>query len=276
MPLFMDIHRNVTGVTPAEIAEAHGADLAAQDRYHVKYLRWWFNNELGSIYCLVEAPDADSAIKVHGDAHGLLPDEVIPIELGAANDLLGPDEHGPAVREDPAGTISADSAFRTIVFTDLQDSTPLAQRLGDDAYVELLKRHDELMHTCLEQHRGNRVKHTGDGLMASFSSVALAVQCMIDMQRALAEHNVARPEAQLLARMGAAAGEPVSHQEDLFGAAVILASRLSNRAQPGQIIVAGVVRDLCMGKTFSFSDQGELELKGFGEPVRAYEVNWQS
>lgn len=276
MPLFMDIHRNITGTTATDIAQAHHLDVEAQGAYGVQYLRWWFNQEIGSIYCLVRAPSAEAAFEVHKHAHGLVADEIIPVEQGEVDELLGPDEQGPAVREDPPGTISADTAFRTIVFTDLQDSTPLAQRLGDDAYVELLKKHDELMHVCLEQHRGSRVKHTGDGLMASFSSVGPAVQCMIDMQRALAEHNVACPGAQLLARMGAAAGEPVAHQEDLFGAAVILASRLSGRARPGQIIVAGVVRDLCMGKTFSFSDQGEMELKGFGEPVRAYEVNWQS
>jgi len=276
MPLFMDIHRNITGTTATDIAQAHHLDVEAQGAYGVQYLRWWFNQEIGSIYCLVRAPSAEAAFEVHKHAHGLVADEIIPVEQGEVDELLGPDEQGPAVREDPPGTISADTAFRTIVFTDLQDSTPLAQRLGDDAYVELLKKHDELMHVCLEQHRGSRVKHTGDGLMASFSSVGPAVQCMIDMQRALAEHNVACPGAQLLARMGAAAGEPVAHQEDLFGAAVILASRLSGRARPGQIIVAGVVRDLCMGKTFSFSDQREMELKGFGEPVRAYEVNWQS
>jgi len=98
---------------------------------------------------------------------------------------------------------------------------------------------------------------------------------MIDMQRALVEHNAARPEAAFLARMGAAAGEPVSRGDDLFGAAVNLAARLCHHADAGQIMVAGVVRDLCMGKTFAFSDQGEVPLKGFGEPVRVYEVRWK-
>jgi adenylate cyclase len=99
---------------------------------------------------------------------------------------------------------------------------------------------------------------------------------MIDMQRALAKHNEAHADRPLLARIGAAAGEPVSHGEDLFGAAVNLAARLSSHADPGQIMVAGVVRDLCIGKTFSFNDGGEVELKGFAEPVRVYEVLWQS
>jgi len=276
MPLFMDIHKNVDkGTTMQDIVDAHNADLEAQAGSDVRYLRWWFNEDAGSIYCLVEAPSAQAAVDIHQQAHGLLPDEIISVEQGFADAMLGPDEQGPAVREDPPGIINADNLFRTIVFTDLQDSTPLVQQLGDDAYVELLKQHDELMRGCLERHKGSHVKHTGDGLMASFASVATAVQCMMDMQRALAEHNEANTAAPLLARMGAAAGEPVSHGEDLFGAAVNLASRLSSHAQPGQIMVAGVVRDLCIGKTFAFNDQGEVTLKGFDEPVRAYEVVWR-
>ena len=275
MPLFMDIHRNVQGLSLEDVVEAHNADLAAQGDLNVRYLRWWFNQDIGSIYCLVDAPNAAAAVEVHS-SHGLVADEIIPVEQGMFEEMIGPDEHGPAVREDPPGTISTDTVFRTIVFTDLEDSTPLTERLGDDAYVELLKIHDELLQTCLEQHGGSRVKHLGDGLMASFASVAKAVQCMIEMQRALAAHNAVRPEAALLARMGAAAGEPVSRGDDLFGAAVNLASRLCHHAEPRQIMVAGVVRDLCMGKTFAFDDQGEIGLKGFGEPVRVYEVQWQA
>jgi class 3 adenylate cyclase len=276
MPLFMDIHRNITGVTPSDVADAHNADLAAQGPHHVRYLRWWFNNELGSIYCLVDAPSADAAIEVHKEAHGLLPDEIIPVEMGAVDELIGPDEYGPALREDPPGRMSADTAFRTIVFTDLEGSTGMTQRLGDEAALKLLLAHDELMRGCLAQHGGSRVKHTGDGLMASFTSVARAVECMISMQHALAAHSRETPDRPLRARMGAAAGEPVSANEDLFGATVQLAARLCDHAHPGQIMVAGVVRDLCIGKTFSFHEHGAVDLKGFAEPVRVYQVRWES
>jgi class 3 adenylate cyclase len=274
MPLYMDIHKNVTDTTPEELAAAHEADLRAQGAYGVKYLRWWFNRELGSVYCLVEAPSAQAASDVHKVAHGLVADEIIPIEPGDADGLIGSDEFGPAVREDPVGTINTDNVFRTIVFTDLEDSTPLTQRLGDDAYADLLQEHDELMFNCLDAHGGLRVKHTGDGLMAAFASVARALHCMVDMQRALAGHNETRPDAQLLARMGASAGEPVSRHGDLFGAAVNLASRLSSHARPGQIVVSSVVRDLAIGKGFQFGDLGEVTPKGFDEAVRIFEVRW--
>ena len=98
---------------------------------------------------------------------------------------------------------------------------------------------------------------------------------MISMQSALAKHCDAMPEQPLRVRMGAAAGEPVSDSEDLFGAAVQLASRLCTYAQPGQIVVAGVVRDLCIGKMLSFREHGEIEIRGFSEPMRVYEVQWQ-
>lgn len=270
----MDIHKNVRDTTPEDVAAAHQADVAAQDAFGVKYLRWWFNRELGSIYCLVDAPNADAAIEVHRHAHGLLPDEIIPIEPGDAESFIGSDEHGPAVREDPVGRINTDTVFRAIVFTDLEDSTPLNQRLGDDAYVELLRTHDELMATCLSSHGGMRVKHTGDGLMASFVSVAKAVQCMIDMQQALLRHNESQADPALRARMGAAAGEPVEHNNDLFGATVALAARLRDYATPTQIVVASVVRDLCIGKGFAFQSLGDVLLKGFDEPMRVYEVRW--
>jgi class 3 adenylate cyclase len=275
MPLFMDIHKNVKDTTPQDVAAAHHNDVEAQGTYGVRYLRWWFNQDLGSIYCLVDAPNAQAAEDVHQAANGFVADEIIPIEQGELNNLLGPDEYGPAVREDPADRISTDTAFRAIVFTDLEDSTPMTQRLGDDAYVELLGIHDDLMGNCLDAHNGLRVKHTGDGLMASFASVAKAVHCMIDMQRALAGHNAGRPEAALLARMGAHAGEPVSHHDDLFGATVNLAGRISGHANAGQIVVSSVIRDLSIGKGFDYTDLGEVTLKGFVEPMRLFEVSWQ-
>jgi class 3 adenylate cyclase len=276
MPLFMDIHKNTKGTSSDEIVAAHNADLAMQEKYGVKYLRWWFNDDVGSIYCLVDAPSADAAVEVHKHAHGLVPDEIIPVEQGVVDVMIGPDELGPAVREDPPGTVNADTAFRTIVFTDLEGSTSMTQKYGDDVALKMLRTHDEIMERCLELHGGMRVKHTGDGMMASFTSVARAIEATIAMQAALREHSSGMPEAPLRARIGVAAGEPVSDNEDLFGAAVQLAARLCDRAMPGQIVVAGVVRDLCIGKTFGFKDMGNVELKGFSEPVRVYEVDWRA
>ena len=82
MPLFMDFHRRVPGLSAEAVARAHAADIETQDRYGVKYLRYWFNETRGSVYCLVEAPDADAAMTVHKEAHGLVADEITEVEEG--------------------------------------------------------------------------------------------------------------------------------------------------------------------------------------------------
>ena len=82
MALFMDVHRDVPGLTAEAVAKAHAADVETQDRYGVKYLRYWFNENSGAVYCLVEAPDADAAMTVHREAHGLVADEITEVEEG--------------------------------------------------------------------------------------------------------------------------------------------------------------------------------------------------
>ena len=82
MPLFIDIHKHVPGLTKEAVADAHQKDLAAQERHDVKYLRYWFNDQTGDVVCLVEAPSKEAAIRVHREAHGLIPDEVIEVQEG--------------------------------------------------------------------------------------------------------------------------------------------------------------------------------------------------
>ena len=79
MPLFMDVHHVTSGVTEADVAKAHEADLATQDQYGVQYKKYWVNAETGTIFCLVEAPDAEAANRVHKEAHGLVADEIFEV-----------------------------------------------------------------------------------------------------------------------------------------------------------------------------------------------------
>lgn len=83
MPLFMDIHRDIDGLTADAAARAHAADLDSGARYGVRYLRYWFNQDLGTIFCLVEAPDAASAVAVHREAHGLVAQDIVQVEEGS-------------------------------------------------------------------------------------------------------------------------------------------------------------------------------------------------
>ena len=121
---------------------------------------------------------------------------------------------------------------------------------------------------------GVEVKHTGDGIMASFLSAAATVRCASRIQAELARHQAEHPEKPLKARIGAAAGEPIEHHQDLFGSTVQLAARLCAHAEPEQILVSNVVVELCHGKRLSFKDLGEVSLRGFDQPVRVHAAAW--
>ena len=82
MPLFMDIHKHIPGLTKAGVEGAHAADLATQDKHDVKYTKYWYNEKSGEVFCLIEAPSKEAAIQVHREAHGLLADTLIEVTEG--------------------------------------------------------------------------------------------------------------------------------------------------------------------------------------------------
>lgn len=83
MPLYMDVHERIDGLTAEAVSDAHKMDLAVQEQHGVNYLRYWFNDETGRVYCLVEAPNADAAAQVHREAHGLLANEIVEVQEGS-------------------------------------------------------------------------------------------------------------------------------------------------------------------------------------------------
>jgi class 3 adenylate cyclase len=146
--------------------------------------------------------------------------------------------------------------------------------MGDEAAMALFDVHNSVVRNSLANFGGREVKHTGDGIMASFVSAAAAVKCATQIQRDLAGHPKGQRGQPVKIRIGAAAGEPVEHHNDLFGCTVQLAARLCSQASPDQILVSNAIAELCMGKGFSFQDVGEVALKGFDRPVRAHAVAW--
>ena len=189
--------------------------------------------------------------------------------LRAVNQFMGEGEEAEVWAEPPAA-----GAVHTILFTDVEGSTALTQRLGDAKAREVLRAHERIVREALRAHGGSEVKTLGDGFMASFSSGTRALECAIAMQRAFAEHNESAEEP-LRVRIGLNAGEPIAEERDLFGMTVILAARIAAKAAGGEILAANVVRELAAGKGFLFSDQGEVALRGFEDPVRLYEVRWR-
>jgi class 3 adenylate cyclase len=273
----MDIHE-IHGATEEEVAKGHAADLETQRKYGVEYLKYWFNEGRGKLFCLVNAPSPEAAICVHREAHGMVAERIIEVEPELAEGFLGGGEADPSgVAFVPGSTgKERDPGIRTVLFTDIVGSTTLTQRVGDDAAMVLLRFHDTIVRDALTASGGREVKHTGDGIMASFVSAAAAVGCATRIQRALAQYQQEHSEYPIKVRIGAAAGEPVEHHRDLFGSTVQLAARLCSHAQPEQILVSNVIAELCIGKGLLFQDLGEVSLKGFERPVRVHAVEWPS
>jgi len=171
----------------------------------------------------------------------------------------------------PVGEAYVESPVRAILFTDICDSTSQTQDLGDEGFMELIHRHNDVVRAALGERGGREVKHTGDGIMASFTSVSAALDSSIQIQRELQRRN-AECERQLGVRIGLSVGEPVTDNDDLFGVTVQLSARLCSVASPGGITVSTGVRELTVGKRFEFAARGPLELKGFPEPVQAFDV----
>jgi class 3 adenylate cyclase/tetratricopeptide (TPR) repeat protein len=174
----------------------------------------------------------------------------------------------------PQGPLLAGEPL-VILFTDLAESTALIERLGDAKAQEVLRAHDAIIQACLQGHSGSKVKHTGDGIMASFPSAFGAIQCAIAIQRALARHNRAAPQTPMKVRIGINAGAPMVEDGQLFGAAVNAARRICDHAEPEQILVSNVVRQLAAGRRIAFQNRGQCRLKGFSEPFRLYAVQWR-
>ena len=169
--------------------------------------------------------------------------------------------------------------FRTVLFTDIEGSTALTQRLGDDRARLLLREHERITREALQRHRGSEVKTMGDGFMASFTSATSALECAIALQRGFAGLNE-DAEEQVNVRVGLNAGEPIAEthpdgRSDLFGSIVNEAARITAVAAGGEILVTNVVRELAKGKNFLFADRGETSLRGFEDPVRLYELRWR-
>ena len=164
----------------------------------------------------------------------------------------------------------------TVMFTDMVGSTDMTQARGDAAAQEVVRRHNSIVRNALAQFGGKEIKHTGDGIMASFGTAAAAVEAAVSIQRQVNQHNGRLPNQALHLRIGLNAGEPIEEEDDLFGATVQLAARVCNATNADQILCTAVVKDLTVGKgAGTFRPVGEKWMKGFKDAVALFEVQWK-
>ena len=275
MPLYLDIHSVDPETTWEDLAKAHLADVEVQDEYDVEYLKYWFNHDCGKLFCLVEAPNAEAAHCVHQQAHGLVAEKLIEVHPDLVDGFLGStavNAAGAALMPGATSETQRDTGVRTVLFTDIANSTEMTSRHGDHATMAMLSVHDRIVRSALRENSGREVKHTGDGIMAVFVSAADAVRFACQAQESFNAHNEPGPEFPVMVRIGISSGEPVEHGNDLFGSTVQLAARLCSEADPGHILVSNSVTDLCDDEDLKFSEARELLLKGFDREIAAHAV----
>jgi class 3 adenylate cyclase len=162
----------------------------------------------------------------------------------------------------------------TVLFTDIAGSTAMTQKLGDAGAQEVVHVHNVIVRDAIKTFAGKEIKHTGDGIMASFPNAVAGVEAARDMQRHTKMHNLAHPELPLGLKIGLNAGDPIAEDDDLFGTTVQLAARIVDKAKAGQILVSGSVHGLSQGKNLRFERFGDLEMKGFDESMTVYTAPW--
>lgn len=258
----MDQH-DTGGATAEDLARAHDNDLLVQDRYNVRFLTYWLDYQRGVANCLVEATGPEAVNEVHSVAHGLLANRVVPVKPSEVAAMLG--------RLDDPGTDPIDEpATRTIVFTDLVDSTALLEELGDEAARQITRSHDQLTRELLARHGGREVKHTGDGFMLAFMSASDALEFSRELNGELARMSEESWGLPLAIRIGLNTGTPLAEGGDFFGMTVNLASRLCSMAAAGEILASEEVVRTAEG--YGFDQRQQLQLKGLAAPVAAYRL----
>lgn len=160
----------------------------------------------------------------------------------------------------------SERVLATALFTDIVESTARAAELGDARWRALLERHDELLRSQVERHRGRTVKSLGDGALALFDGPSRAIECALAVRDALRELGIA-------ARAGLHTGEcEMLPRDDVGGIAVHIAARVAALAQAEEVLVSRTVRDLTVGSAFHLLDRGEQELKGVPDRWHVYAV----
>ena len=190
-------------------------------------------------------------------------------------------------RPDISSFASADGTV-TILFSDIENSTLITERLGDERWLQVLRAHNRVFRAHLRAHGGYEVKNQGDGFMLVFPDSSDAVECAVAIQRELAQQELAEAE-RVRVRMGLHAGEAIREEGDFFGRSVILAARIAAQARGGEVLVSSSVKEMCdanpaapqgdpervAGCDFSFEDGRELELKGLAGTHRVFRTRWE-
>ncbi len=170
---------------------------------------------------------------------------------------------------------AAPDGTATILFTDMESSTAMFERLGDLRAQDILRAHNAIVREQVAVHKGYEVKSMGDGFMIAFSGARRALLCAIAIQRGFATYCQQHPSTPIRVRIGLHVGETINESSDFFGKAVILAARIAALARGGEILVSSTLHDLTESAgDLKFTDAGTFQLKGLAGTHRLYRAIW--
>lgn len=245
MAIFMDLHI-APGIKPVEVAKAHALDVENQEKFGCRAMTYWFDRDEGTGFCLFDAPDEESVIQLHKNTHGLIPNEIIPVNSQVVEAFLGriKDPEGYFEPENPKLRVFNDPAFRIIMVTESMDERLLIQKLGKQKANELLKIHHSIIREQISKYEGREAELDEAGFVISFVSVMQAVECAQSILKSL---HIA---ADLLEfRIGLHAGLPVNRSNRIFGKTISFAGFLCKIAHANKIILSSVIRNLYKTKS---------------------------
>jgi class 3 adenylate cyclase len=275
-----------------ECAVAIQRELAEQNRRHpdrAVHIRIGINTG----EAMVEGEDlfgaaVNAAKRIESKAAGdqILVSEIVRGVVGAFRDVEFVDRGRVRLKGFPerwrlyevpwqAEAAAPEAVMLTFMFTDIAGSTEIAERLGDELWLDIVRAHNAIFRAELAAHEASWSKSLGDGFMAAFPTAVDGVKCAISLQRDFVEYNDEHPEEPLLVQVGLHTGKAVKEADDYFSTAVNLAARITRQARAGGILVSQTLKELTEGtREFAFDEGREVKLTGVPEPVRVYEVSW--
>ena len=239
MPIYMDLHV-VPGVKARGVAEAHQMDVLIEEEYGCKCMTYWVDEGRGQVFCLIEAPNKEAVVEMHGKAHGLMPHKIIEVQTSVVESFLGRvnDPEGSEPADDGLKLIS-DPSFRIVTVIRMIDPVLLAHQLGSEKAAVMINQANQVVRQELLNHGGTEVEHKGAGFIASFTSACKALACARAIDRQLSDK-----DNNLGLRISINAGQPVANNDALFGDTIKLADRMCFIAQNSQPYISSSVKEL--------------------------------
>jgi class 3 adenylate cyclase len=172
------------------------------------------------------------------------------------------------------GQTSPDGSM-TVVFTDVEGSTAMLERLGEERWLEVIRDHNRLVRERVAAHDGVIVKSQGDGFMITFASASAALASAVELQEIFSAYSARHADQQLRVRIGLHTGNVFQERDDFLGKTVVVAARITGRARGGEVLVSGALKDYIAHVTeWRFGPPSDLSLKGFTSPQRVHSVHW--